>query len=162
MELNFVKPLTTTSQGHKCMHVTVIMWWVACLDTLHMDGKTNVFIVAFVCACIHQGFLPCSALCWKIWIDGSSTKNSSHNRWWPKYFCIHVKLLTSEFGYIYIHKVPILLEIGVQHWSTSFINFWFMDLLLFCWTWVLDHEMPFWYNLGEEEEDNVKYKHDGW
>jgi hypothetical protein len=35
----------------------------ACLDTLHMHGKTNVFIVAFVCACIHQGFLRCSALC---------------------------------------------------------------------------------------------------
>ncbi len=135
MELNFVKPLTTTSQGHKCMLVTVIMWWVACLNTLHMHGKTNVFIVAFVCACIHQGFLPCSDLCWKFWIDGSSGKNSSHNLWWPKYFCIHVKWLTSKFGYIYI--MPILLEIGVQHWSTSFINFWFMDLLLFvghgCW-----------------------------
>lgn len=63
--------------------------------------ETNVFIVAFVCACIHQGFLPCSGLCWKIWIDGSSRKRSFHSLWWPKYFCKHVKGLTSEFGYDY-------------------------------------------------------------
>jgi len=159
MELNFVKPLTITSQGHKCMLVSVIMWWVACLNTLHMHGKTNVFLVAFVCACIHQGFLPCSALCWKIWIDGSSGKNSSHHLWWPKYFCIHVKWLTSEFGCIYIKCLFFWkLECNIDPQVSSIFYSWIYYYL----TWVLDHEMPFWYNLGEEEEDNVKYKHDGW